>query len=172
MTFDVPEADATAFADTYQVPLAGKPTVTLEIQGSWDPASAQGDATIFGELGLEAEEYDFEPDGTTGYNGFAIVSRYQIVAGINAAIAYSRAMIDAALTGALDDVGLSKDPIFGLNLPAECPGVPAEVLDPQNTWADRDGYQTKARELVGLFRENFKQFENEVPAEVLAASPQ
>ncbi len=87
-------------------------------------------------------------------------------------IAYSRAMIEAALTGALDDVGLSKDPIFGLNLPAECPGVPAEVLDPQNTWSDRDGYQTKARELVGLFRENFKQFENEVSAEVLAASPQ
>ena len=87
MTFDVPEADATAFGDTYQVPLAGKPSVTLEVQGSWDPSG--GDPVIFGELGLEAEEYDFEPDGTTGYNGFAIVTRYQIVSGINQAIAYS-----------------------------------------------------------------------------------
>ena len=89
LTFDVPEADATAFADAWQVPLAGKPTATLEVQGSWDGASSQGDVTIFGELGLEAEEYDFEPDGATGYNGFAIVNRYQIVASINDAIRYS-----------------------------------------------------------------------------------
>jgi len=89
LTFDVPEADATAFADTYQVPIAGKPTATIEVQGSWDPASSQGDATIFNELGLEAEEWDFEPDGTTGYDGFAICTRYQIVANINDVIRYS-----------------------------------------------------------------------------------
>ena len=102
MTFDVPEADATAFADTYQVPIAGKPTVTLEIQGSWDLASSQGDATIFGELGLEAEEYDFEPDGATGYNGFGIITRYQIVANINDVIRYSATIRHNGGSAAID----------------------------------------------------------------------
>ena len=89
LTFDVPEADATAFADVYQVPIAGKPTATAEVQGSLDPAGGQGDVTIFDELGQEAEEWDFEPDGTTGYNGFAIVTRYQIVSSITDVIRYS-----------------------------------------------------------------------------------
>ena len=89
MTFDVPEADTTAFADTWQTFLAGKPTATLSIDGSLDPAAGAGDITIFGELGLESEEYDFEPDGTTGYNGFAIVTSYSITASVGDAISYS-----------------------------------------------------------------------------------
>ena len=89
MNFEVPEADITAFADAWQNFLAGKPTGTLEAEGFWDPAAGQGDITIFGELGLDAEEYDFEPDGSTGYNGFAIVTRYSIVAPVNGPITYS-----------------------------------------------------------------------------------
>ena len=89
LNFEVPEADITAFADAWQNFLAGKPTLTIDVSGSWDPASGQGDATIFGELGLEGEEYDVEPDGATGYNGFAIVTSYQIVAAVNAGITYS-----------------------------------------------------------------------------------
>jgi predicted secreted protein len=89
MTFDVPEADATSFADTWQNFLAGKPTGRLEASGNWDPAAGAGDVTIFGELGLEAEEYDFEPDGATGYNGFAIITGYTIRANKNDAIKYS-----------------------------------------------------------------------------------
>ena len=87
--FEVPEADITAFGDAWQNFLAGKPTVTLEIEGSYDPAAGAGDITIFGELGLDAEEWDFEPDGATGYNGFAIVTRYSIVAPVNGPITYS-----------------------------------------------------------------------------------
>ena len=79
LNFTVPEADITAFADTYQNFLAGKPTATLDVSGFADLASSQGDVTIFGELGLEGEEWDFEPDGTTGYNGFAIVTSYSII---------------------------------------------------------------------------------------------
>jgi phosphoenolpyruvate carboxykinase (ATP) len=99
----------------------------------------------------------------TGWSGgpFGVGSRMKIE--------YSRAMINAALAGELDDVELRKDSVFGLNIPASCPEVPPEVLDPQNTWADKDAYQAKAAQLVDLFRENFKQFEGDVPPEVLAA---
>ena len=51
---------------------------------------------------------------------------------------YTRAMITAALEGKLNDVEFETDPIFGVAIPTECPGVPAEVLNPRNTWADKD----------------------------------
>ena len=89
INFSVPEADITAFADAWQNFLAGKPTATLDGAGSLDPAAAQGDAIIFGELGLEAEDYNFQLDGATGYDGFAIVTSYSIVAAVNAGISYS-----------------------------------------------------------------------------------
>jgi phosphoenolpyruvate carboxykinase (ATP) len=84
-------------------------------------------------------------------------------------IAYSRAMVNAALEGKLDKVKFVKDPIFGLEVPEECPGVPAEVLSPRSTWADKKAYDAKAKELVALFEKNFKQFADSVPAEVRAA---
>ncbi len=101
----------------------------------------------------------------TGWSGgpFGVGSRMKI--------AHSRAMINAALAGELDDVELVKDSVFGLNIPTSCPDVPAEVLDPRNTWADKDAYQAKAAELRDLFRKNFKQFEGDVPPEILAAGP-
>lgn len=89
LNFTVPEAEITSFSDTYQNFLAGKPTATLDVSGFTDLASSQGDATIFGELGQEAEEYDFEPDGTTGYNGFAIVTSYSITSSVGGPITYS-----------------------------------------------------------------------------------
>ena len=66
---------------------------------------------------------------------------------------------------------VQQDSVFGLNIPTSCPNVPAEVLDPRNTWADKDAYQAKAAELRDLFRKNFKQFEGDVPPEILAAGP-
>ena len=89
LNFTVPEADITAFGDSYQNFLAGKPTATIDISGFADLASSQGDVTIFGELGLEGEEWDFEPDGTTGYNGFAIVTSYSITSTVGGPITYS-----------------------------------------------------------------------------------
>ena len=86
-------------------------------------------------------------------------------------IEYSRAMVSAALSGALDNVEYKQDSIFRLHIPTSCPDVPSEVLDPQNTWQDRDAYQSKATELVGLFKENFQQFEKDVAAEVADAGP-
>ena len=89
LTFTVPETEITAFSDGWQNFLAGKPTATVSASGFWDPASSQGDATIFGELGLEGEEWDYEPDGSTGYNGFAIITGYSITSAVAAPITYS-----------------------------------------------------------------------------------
>ena len=89
LNFDVPEGEITSFADVYQNFLAGKPGAQLSLDGFWDPAAVQGDETIFGELGLEAEEWDFEPDGVTGYNGFANVQSYSVTAAVDAPITYA-----------------------------------------------------------------------------------
>ena len=102
LNFEVPEAEITAFTDAYQNFVAGKPKATIDVEGSWDPASAQGDATIFGELGLEAEEWDFEPDGATGYNGFAIVTRDSIVAPMNGPISYRASFTHNGGAAAID----------------------------------------------------------------------
>ena len=89
LNFTVPEAEITAFADAWQNFLAGKPTATLDVNGYWDPAASQGDATIFAALGGAALTWDFEPDGTTGYNGYAITTSYSITAEVASAINYT-----------------------------------------------------------------------------------
>jgi phosphoenolpyruvate carboxykinase (ATP) len=86
-------------------------------------------------------------------------------------IAFTRAMIRAALSGALDASEYSRDPIFNLDVPAACPDVPAEVLHPRTTWPDRSAYDTTAARLSAMFRDNFTKFEAEVSAEVKAAGP-
>lgn len=86
-------------------------------------------------------------------------------------IAYTRAMLNAALNGELDNVETITDPIFGLNVPASCPGVPSEVLNPRNTWEDKSKYDETAQKLADMFRKNFLQFENEVSNEVKTAGP-
>lgn len=86
-------------------------------------------------------------------------------------IAYTRAMIAAALEGALDHAPYQKHPIFNLDVPASCPGVPAEVLSPRNTWTDGAAYDAQAKKLAAMFRENFKTFQDSVASEVVAAGP-
>ncbi len=86
-------------------------------------------------------------------------------------IAYTRAMIRAALAGALDHVAYAKDPVFNLDIPANCPDVPAEVLRPRNTWTSGADYDAQAAKLARMFVDNFKTFEQGVTAEVLAAGP-
>ena len=73
-------------------------------------------------------------------------------------LAYTRAMITAALNGNLDEVDYQVHPVFGLKMPESCPNVPAEILNPRNTWGDLVLYDTKANELAAAFIENFKQF--------------
>ena len=84
---------------------------------------------------------------------------------------YTRARVTAATSGALEDIPTKRHPIFNLEVPTECPGVPSEVLDPQSTWPDEKAYEEKARELAGMFVENFKKFESDVGEEVVDAGP-
>jgi phosphoenolpyruvate carboxykinase (ATP) len=86
-------------------------------------------------------------------------------------IAHTRAMINAALDGQLNDVEYVVDPIFGVEVPTSCPNVPATVLTPKNTWSNGDAYDQQARKLARMFVENFEQFEAEVSDEVKAAGP-
>jgi phosphoenolpyruvate carboxykinase (ATP) len=92
-------------------------------------------------------------------------------AGARIKIAHSRAMVSAVLSGRLDAAEFRKDPVFGLDVPAACPDVPSAILNPRNTWQDKAAYDAKARTLAGLFKENFKAFESDVPATVRGAGP-
>jgi phosphoenolpyruvate carboxykinase (ATP) len=85
-------------------------------------------------------------------------------------IEYSRAMVTAAITGTLDIVKFSHNDIFNLDVPTECPGVPSEVLQPRNTWVDKDAYDLSAKKLAQMFTDNFKKFEN-MSDEIRLAGP-
>jgi phosphoenolpyruvate carboxykinase (ATP) len=101
----------------------------------------------------------------TGWSGgpFGVGSRVDIAA--------TREMVRAVIGGRLDGAETKKDPFFGLNVPGEIPGVPAEILDPKGTWADKEAYDEQAEKLAGLFRENFEKFGGSVPEEVRRAGP-
>jgi len=86
------------------------------------------------------------------------------------AIKYSRAMITAALTGSLNIVKYRHDDLFNLDIPTKCPGVPSEILDPKNTWVDKDSYDLSAKKLSQMFVENFRKFKDASP-EIKNAGP-
>jgi len=90
----------------------------------------------------------------TGWSGGA----YGV--GARMKLSYTRGMIRAALSGALDGSELRTDPVFGLGVPKEIPGVPSNVLDPRATWADSAAYDSQAKKLAGMFRKNFEKFAN------------
>lgn len=71
---------------------------------------------------------------------------------------YTRAMIHAALEGKFADTVFEKHPIFGIEIPTECPNVPTEILNPINTWEGPEAYTEKAKYLEGLFEENYKKY--------------
>ena len=87
------------------------------------------------------------------------------------ALEYTRAIVDAIHSGALAGAPTSRDPVFGLDVVTDVPGVPPEILDPRSTWADPSAFDAAARKLAGLFRDNFKAFEDGASPEVIAAGP-
>ena len=76
-------------------------------------------------------------------------------------IAATRALLSAALAGGLDDAEYRTDPVFGIDVPVEVPGVDSKLLDPRSTWRDPDAYDRKARELARMFRDNFAKFDTD-----------
>ena len=126
----------------------------------WDPNVY---AKLLGERIAEHKSHVWLVN--TGWTGgpYGVGSRMKI--------AHTRAMINAALAGALDNVKYERDPIFNLDVPASCPGVPAEVLKPRSTWADQAAYDAQAKKLAQMFVDNFKTFEATSTAAVRAAGP-
>jgi phosphoenolpyruvate carboxykinase (ATP) len=86
-------------------------------------------------------------------------------------LGHTRAIINAILDGLLADVPTRVDPVFGLHVPESVPGVPAEILNPRQTWSSASDYDQAAQKLAGLFVENFKKYADEVDPEVLSAQP-
>lgn len=84
---------------------------------------------------------------------------------------YTRAMIEAALDGKLEEVAFTTHPIFGLEMPLECENVPSEILNPRQTWTDKDAYDAKALELANSFKKNFMKFEENANEEILSGGP-
>ncbi|MEM7321613.1 MAG: phosphoenolpyruvate carboxykinase (ATP) [Actinomycetota bacterium] len=75
--------------------------------------------------------------------------------GSRMSIKHTRALLDAALAGQLDDVETEIHPVFNMAMPRSCPGVPGEVLNPRNTWADTDAYDQAAAKLRDMFKANY-----------------
>ena len=101
----------------------------------------------------------------TGWSGgsYGVGSRMKL--------SYTRAMITAALTGKLNDVEFENLPVFDLAFPTSCEGVPSELLNPRNTWADKAAFDATANNLAGKFVANFEKFAAETSPEILAAAP-
>ena len=101
----------------------------------------------------------------TGWSGGAYGT------GARMKLAFTRAMITAALNGELEKVNFEIMPIFGLAMPTTCPGVPSEILNPRNTWMDQNDYDAKASSLAASFIKNFAQYAEFASEEILNAAP-
>lgn len=91
--------------------------------------------------------------------------------GSRMSLKYTRAMITAAMNGELDNVEYGENKVFGLKMPLTCPNVPSEILVPRNTWADKDAYDQKAKDLAVQFVTNFEKYADKANDEILAAAP-
>ena len=83
----------------------------------------------------------------------------------------TRSMISAALNGQLDELAYKRHEVFGLQYPVSCPNIPNDILNPRNTWSDKEAYDAKANELATAFNQNFIQFEKEADEAILEAAP-
>lgn len=101
----------------------------------------------------------------TGWTGgpYGIGSRMKL--------AYTRAMISAALEGKLDFAPYAKDKIFGFEVPKICPNVPSEILNPRNTWSDPEAYDQQAKDLAKAFLSNFEKFKEFASEDILQGAP-
>ena len=86
-------------------------------------------------------------------------------------IAATRALLNAALDGSLNDAEFREDPVFGFLVPVSAKGVDPTILDPRSTWADKQAYDSQADKLAAMFRENFAKFEPYVADDVKEAAP-
>src|SRR6056297_744825 len=86
-------------------------------------------------------------------------------------LAHTRKMLSEALNGNLENIKFTEEPIFGLSIPEEVEGIPSEILNPRNTWNDKEAYDKKANQLADMFNKNFDQFKKQATDEILEAGP-
>jgi phosphoenolpyruvate carboxykinase (ATP) len=101
----------------------------------------------------------------TGWTG----GKYGV--GTRMPIKETRALLNAALDGSLNNAEFRKDPNFGFDVPVAVPGVDSKLLDPRGTWSNPADYDAMAVKLVDLFVENFAQFADQVDEGVRQAAP-
>ena len=101
----------------------------------------------------------------TGWSGGAYGT------GNRMSLKYTRAMITAAMNGELNSVEYVPHATFGVLTPTSCPNVPSEILNPRDTWADKEAYDKKANELAQLFVKNFDKYASQANEEILSAAP-
>lgn len=113
-------------------------------------------ATVYAKmLGHKIDEHDAQVFlVNTGWTG----GTYGV--GQRIALKHTRGMIQAAITGTLNQRQTVKDPFFGLEIPIAIKGIPSDILNPRNTWDDKEAYDQKAIDLIHLFKENFKKFKS------------
>jgi phosphoenolpyruvate carboxykinase (ATP) len=99
----------------------------------------------------------------TGWSG----GRFGV--GKRMSLKHTRALVNAALDGKLDQIEYVTEPTFGLHIPVSCPGVPSDILNPRNVWSDKTAYDKQAADLAARFEANFQQFD--APESVRAAGP-
>ena len=86
-------------------------------------------------------------------------------------LSYTRAMVTAALNGELEKAEYKHDDIFNLDVPQSCPGVPSEIMNPRDTWADKEAYDATANKLAGMFEANFTKKYPNMAKEIVEAGP-
>ena len=160
------------FVSGYTSKLAGTERGITEPQTTFSTCFGEPffpfDASVYAEmLGKKVKE--------TGANVFLINTGWSggpYGVGSRIKLRYTRAMVTAALTGELDEgkVEYVKDPVFNVYVPQSCPNVPQEILNPKNTWADKNAYDVKAKELAAKFEQNFKKYTN-MPKNIIDAGP-
>jgi len=101
----------------------------------------------------------------TGWSGGAYGTGHRIK------LAYTRAMISAVLEGKLDGITFDTHPVFNMQMPVSCPGVPDNILNPAATWTDKTAYDAAANRLAEQFISNFEKYAAGVSSEILAAAP-
>ena len=84
---------------------------------------------------------------------------------------YTRAMVTAALNDEFDNVEFKHDDRFNLEVPQSCPNVPSEIMNPRDTWADKDAYDAQADKLAKMFDDNFAKKYPNMPANIVNAGP-
>lgn len=125
------------------------------------------DPSVYAEmLGERIEKYNTKVYlVNTGWSGgpYGVGSRMKLK--------YTRAMITAALNGTFDSVEYKHDEIFNVDVPQSCPDVPAEIMNPRDTWADKAAYDEAAKKLARMFQENFTKKYPNMPKHIVDAGP-